>query len=123
MRRLISVLLPLSCVLAAACSSASPATSRPTPAVHHERASTSATRDPSTRASGFTPWWTYHRTPARSGQTSTAPGTPLRPAWTRNLGDAVYGEPLVVGSRLIVATEGDQGFGLNAQNRHIGWDQ
>jgi hypothetical protein len=117
MRRLISVLLPLSCVLAAACSSASPAASRPTPSVQHEHA------DPSTRATGFTPWWTYHRTPSRSGQTGTAPATPLRPAWTKNLGNAVYGEPLVVGSTLIAATEGDQVFGLSASTGHIRWQR
>ena len=122
MRRLVSVLLPLSCVLAAACSSASPAVSRPTPAVH-ARASQQTTRDPATRASGFTPWWTYHRTPSRSGQTSPAPGTPLRSAWTKNLGGAVYGEPLVVGSTLIVATEGDKVFGLNARTGHVRWQR
>jgi PQQ-like domain len=122
MRRLISVLLPVSCVLAAACSSASPAASRPTPPVH-QRASHGPTSDPSPRASAFTPWWTYHRTPSRSGQTSQAPGQPLRRAWAKNLGDAVYGEPLVVGSTLIVATEGDKVFGLNAQTGHVRWQR
>jgi hypothetical protein len=123
MRRMISVLLPVSCVLAAACSSASPAVSRPTPPAHHDRASRGSKGDASTRASGFTPWWTYHRTPSRSGQTSQAPGTPLRPAWTKSLGNAVYGEPLVVGSTLIVATEGDKVFGLNARTGHVRWQR
>ena len=45
----------------------------------------------------------------------------MRRAWTKNLGDAVYGEPLVVGSTLIVATEGDRVFGLNARTGHVRW--
>ena len=113
MRRLFSVLVPLSCVLAAACSSASPAASRPnTPQVHQQPADGTA----APRVSGaFTPWWTYHRTPSRSGHATHRVGTPLKPAWTKQLGDAVYGEPLVVGSTLIVATEGNRVFGLNAR--------
>ena len=119
MRRLFSVLVPLSCVLAAACSSASPAASRPnTPQVHQQPADGTA----APRVSGtFTPWWTYHRTPSRSGHTTHGVGTPLKPAWTKQLGDAVYGEPLVVGSTLIVATEGNRVFGLSARTGHVGW--
>ncbi len=120
MRRLISVLLPLSCVLAAACSSASPAASRTTPS-HQQHGVDAPGTDPAQPTDGFTPWWTYHRTQTRSGQTAPAPGTPLQPAWTRALGDAVYGEPLVVGSTLIVATEGDKVFGLNARTGHVRW--
>jgi hypothetical protein len=117
MRRLFSILVPLSCVLAAACSSASPAASRPTPQVHQRADSTADPR----AGSGFTPWWTYHRTKARSGHTGHPVGTPLTSAWTKNLGDAVYGEPLVVGSTLIVATEGDRVYGLNARTGHVRW--
>jgi outer membrane protein assembly factor BamB len=123
MRRLFSVLVPLSCVLAAACSSASPAASRPTPTVHDSPLSAPPSRSPasSREAPGsFTPWWTYHRTTARSGHTAHAPASPLKRAWTRNLG-AVYGEPLVVGSTLVVATEGNRVYGLNARTGHVRW--
>ena len=125
MRRLVSVLLPLSCALAAACSSASPAESRPTPPVQHDRTVSSATAHPSRsgRASAFTPWWTYHRTPSRSGQTRSAPGSPLRRAWSKDLGNAVYGEPLVVGSTLVAATEGDKVFGLSATTGRVRWQR
>jgi outer membrane protein assembly factor BamB len=48
-------------------------------------------------------------------------GTPLTRAWTKGLGAAVYGEPLVVGSTLVVATEADQVYGLNARTGHVRW--
>ena len=47
--------------------------------------------------------------------------TPLKRAWAKNLGAAVYGEPLVVGSTLIVATERNRVFGLNARTGHVRW--
>jgi outer membrane protein assembly factor BamB len=90
--------------------------------VHRTTTVGSATTAARARTS-FTPWWTYHRTTARSGYTSHAPGSPLRHAWTRSLGDAVYGEPLVVGSTLIAATEGDEVVGMNARTGHVRWRQ
>ena len=124
MRRLFSVVIPLSCVLAAACSSASPADSRSTSMVHQRQVEATRTPSAAPRGAGhFTPWSTYHRTAARSGHTAHAPGTPLKRAWAKNLGAAVYGEPLVVGSTLIVATEGNKVFGLNARTGHVRWHQ
>ncbi len=110
MRRLVSVLFPLSLVLVAACSSASPAAHEPV-----------RTRPSSGVATTFTPWWTYHQSPSRAGHVAHAAGDPLQGAWTKDLGAAVYGEPLVVGSTLIVATEGDKMFGLNARTGHVRW--
>jgi outer membrane protein assembly factor BamB len=115
MRRLFSVLVPLASVLVAACSSASPA-SQPTP-----RSQQINTHASSTPATTFTSWPTYHRTPSRTGRTPHPAGTPLKQAWAKSLGDAVYGEPLVVGDTLIVATEGDRVFGLNARTGRVRW--
>ena len=110
MRRLLPVFLPLSFLLVAACASASPA---------HQQ---SVEPDPVARAAtSFTPWWTYHRTPSRAGHVAQAPGSPLTRAWSKKLGAAVYGEPLVVGSTLIVATERNKVFGLNARTGHVRW--
>jgi outer membrane protein assembly factor BamB len=124
MRRLMLLLVPLSCILAGACSSASPASSRPTPPSSQHSASAAPSKAPSTgdapRAAGFTPWWTYHRTTSRSGHTTKPPGT-LTPAWTRGLGAAVYGEPLVVGRSLIAATEGNDVVSMNAATGHKRW--
>jgi len=116
MRRLVSVLVPLGSLLVVACSSAAPATSsRPAPAT--QKVQSRAT----SQASTFSPWTTYHRTRSRSGRTARAPGAPLHRAWSRALGNAVYGEPLVVGSTLIAATEGNKVFGLDARTGKVRW--
>jgi outer membrane protein assembly factor BamB len=110
MRRIVSVLLPLSLLLVAACSSAAP--------VSHETVPAGTTR---AAATAFTPWTTYHQSPSRAGHVARPAGHPLKKAWTKGLGAAVYGEPLVVGNTLIVATEGDKMFGLNARTGHRRW--
>jgi outer membrane protein assembly factor BamB len=111
MRRAVSIFLPLSILLAAACSSASSTPEK----VHLAQGSSRAA------AVSFTPWWTYHRTPDRAGHAIGPVGGPLKHAWSKKLGAAVYGEPLVVGTTLIVATERNQVFGLNASTGHVRW--
>ena len=66
-------------------------------------------------------WPTYHRTTARSGLVAAGPTLPLSPAWTRTTVGAVYGEPLVVGSILIVATEQNYVYGLDARTGDQVW--
>jgi len=116
MRRVLSVFLPLSFLLVAACSSASPAHR---PSAREDR--TDQGGGSARSATSFTPWWTYHRTPNRAGHVAQAPAGPLKRAWSKKLGAAVYGEPLVVGSTLIVATERNKVFGLNARTGHVRW--
>ena len=67
-------------------------------------------------------WPTYHLTEDRSGLAATGPTLPLAPAWSKNLTGAVYGEPLVVGSTLIVATEENHVYGLDARTGTQLWD-
>jgi outer membrane protein assembly factor BamB len=117
MRRLVSVLVPLGSLLVAACSSAAPASSSGAAPPSRTPETTSTARTAGT----FTAWSTYHRTRSRSGRTTSAAGTPLHPAWTKGLGNAVYGEPLVVGSTLVAATEGNKVFGLNARTGKVRW--
>jgi outer membrane protein assembly factor BamB len=112
MRRMLLVLVPVASLLAAACSSAAPA---------HEPQAQRVSRLQAAATTSFTPWWTYHRGPARAGRVQQAPATPLHRAWAKNLGQAVYGEPLVVGDTLIAATEGDQVFGLDARTGAVRW--
>ena len=112
MRRMLVVLVPLASLLAAACSSASPA---PEPAVRR------ADQHLAARATTLTQWHQYHRGPSRAGLVGHSPGGPLQRAWAKRLGQAVYGEPLVVGDTLIAATEGNQVFGLNARTGVRRW--
>ncbi len=67
------------------------------------------------------PWTQYHRGPARSGHVAKAPGRHLAQKWSRNLRGEVYGEPLVVGSTLIVATEQNYVYGLDARSGRTRW--
>jgi outer membrane protein assembly factor BamB len=115
MRRLLSVIVPVGSLLVGACSSAAPASSS------SADRSTQASRPVTGVATSFTTWGTYHRTPSRSGRTAKAAGTPLHQAWSKGLGQAVYGEPLVVGTTLIAATEGNKVYGLNASTGKVRW--
>jgi outer membrane protein assembly factor BamB len=110
MRRLVSILLPVSLILIAACSSAPAA---PAARVHVATSSRASTT--------FSDWPTYHRNASRTGHVARPAGNPLHRSWARDLGDAVYGEPLVVGDTLIAATEGNKVFGLNARTGHPRW--
>jgi outer membrane protein assembly factor BamB len=67
-------------------------------------------------------WTTYHMTKDRAGRSATGPTLPLRPAWSKALTGAVYGEALVVGSTLIVATEANHVYGLEARTGTQLWD-
>jgi len=116
MRRIVSILLPLSFLLTAACSSASPASPR-------SQAPAADRTAPGLAATSFTPWWTYHRTPDRAGHDPRPVGTPLTRSWTKALGAAVYGEPIVVGSTLIAATERNRVVGLNPTTGRVRWQQ
>src|SRR3954471_4899502 len=115
MPRLLSVIVPVGSLLVAACSSAGPASSSsadPTP---------QPSRGATVAATSFTTWGTYHRTSSRTGRTAKAAGTPLHHSWSKGLGQAVYGEPLVVGTTLIAATEANKVYGLNASTGKVRW--
>jgi outer membrane protein assembly factor BamB len=76
----------------------------------------------SVQAGPATDWPAYHFDAARSG---LAPGLPaagrLAIGWSRGLGAAVYGQPLVVGDMVIAATERDTVFGLDRASGSIRW--
>ncbi|MGA7525582.1 MAG: hypothetical protein WBW84_24255, partial [Acidobacteriaceae bacterium] len=71
-------------------------------------ASAAASSAASTPAGQGADWPTYDRTADRSGVSvsSPAPGQ-VRRAWTAAVDGAVYAQPLIVGSEVIVATEND----------------
>src|SRR4051812_8364134 len=114
MRRLLWLVVPVVSLLAAGCSSGASA-----PQPRADRVDRHVF--PKAAATVLSPWHTYHGSRSRSGEVAHAPGTPLHRAWSRSLSQAVYGEPLIVGDTLIVATEGDRVFGLSARTGARRW--
>jgi hypothetical protein len=68
-------------------------------------------------------WPTYHGDGARTGVAGSFPtlGGRLVRAWSATLDGAVYGEPLGVRGRVIVATEGDSVYALDPTNGRVVW--
>ena len=77
-----------------------------------------------TSAGQDTDWPTYDRTADRSGISisSPAPATPRR-SWTTSVDGAVYAQPLVVGSEVIVATENDTVYALDELTGAVRWSR
>src|SRR2546425_1955210 len=76
-----------------------------------------------TAASEASGWPTYHRDLSRSGHDATSPSL-LRAhrAWvSASLDGQVFAEPLVSGSRVFVATEGDSVYALDVQSGRQLW--
>jgi outer membrane protein assembly factor BamB len=67
-------------------------------------------------------WLTYHRDLARSGLDASSPSfrTPHE-AWRVTLDGAVYAEPLISGDRVLVATENDSVYALDAASGRTQW--
>jgi outer membrane protein assembly factor BamB len=67
-------------------------------------------------------WTTYHRDNARSGYVpDMADPQQLAVAWNTQLDGAVYAEPLVVDGHVIVATENNSLYSLNADTGQVEW--
>ena len=67
---------------------------------------------------------TYDYGNTRSGDDPVDPhiaGLSAAPTWTATLNGAEFGEPLILGGRAYVATEGDSVYGLNATTGHVLW--
>ncbi|HEX5404230.1 MAG TPA: PQQ-binding-like beta-propeller repeat protein, partial [Pseudonocardiaceae bacterium] len=85
---------------------------------------------PSSAASSVAPatepatdWPTYHHDNTRTG---TAPGVApvsadLKRTWRATLDGAVYGQPLVVGGKILAATENDTVYALSPTNGSVLW--
>ena len=69
-----------------------------------------------------TNWLQYHGNAGRTGSVAGLPAAGrLSVAWSRKLGAAVYGQPLVIGSTVIAATEADQVYALNRTTGAVRW--
>jgi polyvinyl alcohol dehydrogenase (cytochrome) len=73
-------------------------------------------------AVGPADWPTYHHDNKRTGLApQLAPVGRLDQAWQATLDGAVYGQPLLVGGRLIAATEQDTVYALDPANGQVLW--
>jgi outer membrane protein assembly factor BamB len=67
-------------------------------------------------------WTMYHADPAHTGYVAGLPNpTRLPRLWAQNLDGAVYAEPLVVGGRVLVATENDSLYALDIRTGRVQW--
>ncbi|MBS2964263.1 PQQ-binding-like beta-propeller repeat protein [Actinocrinis puniceicyclus] len=67
-------------------------------------------------------WPTYHLNNTRDGnQTKLNPVSTLSVDWSAPLDGAVYGEPLLVGGRVLAATENDTIYALNRSTGAVLW--
>jgi outer membrane protein assembly factor BamB len=73
---------------------------------------------------GVDDWVTYHHDNQRTGAGPEQPAAgKLTAAWQAKLDGAVYGQPLVVGDRLLVATENDTVYALSATTGAVLWSR
>ena len=83
---------------------------------------TTAERSTASSAAGATDWPTYHGQPARTGVAATGPALGhVRRLWTATVDGAVYAEPLVARGKVIVATENDSVYALDAATGQQLW--
>jgi len=70
-------------------------------------------------------WLTYHLDPGRLGNDSTDPtATTITAAWASpSLDGAVYAEPLIFGPNVLVATENNTIYSLDAGTGEINWQE
>jgi hypothetical protein len=87
-------------------------------------AASGAASTPSTAAGQGADWPTYDRTADRSGVSvsSPAPGA-VRRSWTAAVDGAVYAQPLIVGTEVIVATENDTVYALDTSSGAVRWSR
>ena len=80
------------------------------------------TVSPSATSSAAADWPTYDRTAERSGVSVSSPTlVAVRQSWAASVDGAVYAQPLVVGSEVIVATENDSVYALSASSGAALW--
>jgi outer membrane protein assembly factor BamB len=103
----------------------SPTTVSPTtvsPTTVSPSAASSASASSASASSAAADWPAYDRTAERSGVSVSSPAlVAVRHSWTASVDGAVYAQPLVVGSEVIVATENDSVYALSASDGAVIW--
>jgi len=80
------------------------------------------TSPPAPAALGSTDWPTYHHDAQRTGASTGTPAfSAFHTAWKAALDGAVYGQPIVVGSTVVAATEGGSLYGLALSTGEVLW--
>ena len=75
-----------------------------------------------TPASVLADWTTYHLDQSRTGNDTTEPAaTNVSSAWNANVSGQIYAEPLIVGNTVLVATEQNNVYGLDAATGAVLW--
>lgn len=100
-----------------------PSSPSPTsPAVSTPRALTPGAETSRVPAVNSADWTTYHYDNSRTGYLASEPDLQrLTRAGSTHLDGAVYADPLVVGGRVLVATEGDSLYSLDALTGQVQW--
>jgi outer membrane protein assembly factor BamB len=81
-----------------------------------------ATATATTNPASSTDWTTYHENTSRTGYVANAlDPTRLTQAWSKPLDGSVYAEPLVVGGRVVVATENDSLYAFESKTGKMLW--
>jgi outer membrane protein assembly factor BamB len=114
----------------AACSSSGPsqpASASPTAPANSATSSSSApavAATPTATGPAAADWTTYNRTAGRGGVSVSSPAPAgVRKAWTATVDGAVYAQPLIVGSTVVIATENDTVYALNAATGAVRWSR
>jgi outer membrane protein assembly factor BamB len=83
---------------------------------------TSATTSPTGAPAASSGWPTYHATNDRNGRiTGVSRPSSLSRAWSAGVDGAVYGQPLVVGTSVIAATENDTVYAFSVATGALRW--
>ncbi|HLH61240.1 MAG TPA: PQQ-binding-like beta-propeller repeat protein [Ktedonobacteraceae bacterium] len=116
------IMLALLIILAGCGGSSSSNSPSPQPTLVLSPAPSSSSTQGTTSASTGNDWTMYHNDSTRTGYIADAPDPKsLAKAWSANLDGAVYAEPLVVNGHVIVATEGDSLYSLDARTGRVLW--
>jgi outer membrane protein assembly factor BamB len=71
---------------------------------------------------GLADWTTYHLDNTRTGNDTAEPAaTTVTSAWNTTLSGQVYAEPLIVGNTVLIATEQNNVYGLDAASGAVLW--
>jgi polyvinyl alcohol dehydrogenase (cytochrome) len=80
------------------------------------------TSPPAPVVGGPADWPTYHHDAQRTGVSTTTPAfTGFSAGWKASLDGAVYGQPIVLGTTVVAATEGGSLYGLSLSTGAVLW--